>query len=370
MGLNATVTPGITVTSSTVLSAANLNLIATPTVSITGSIDSSDIGANTVGTSELIDNAVTQAKIGAIGGANYILRGDSSGNAEGIATLAQDDNSDNQISLLVNDTTDLKPRVITGNLEVTTSGANKLNFAIKDNVITESMLQTNAVQAHIGNIQPGGGLSANGGKASTSQGGCGLIVFDPNTTDTIGDDTYYGKAKVLQPTAANQYLKSTGSGNAPLAFGSITGIPIAYTQAWASENISHTALDVFNNNPFNLTFNKNIHYIRRIQIGSNRYGGLRVFFAEGILSDGDNLGVIGTAITSHNENQPMAFVYDSVGLMSIDSNGDEDTQNGTEHPYVDLVFVNNNGTTTGNPKDIANTYLRNPNVVNLTFYQI
>lgn len=65
MPLFVTVTPGTTVTSGTVLDPSTLNLLGTPSVNVTGTVDggSLSIGANTVNESSIVNNAVTNAKL-------------------------------------------------------------------------------------------------------------------------------------------------------------------------------------------------------------------------------------------------------------------------------------------------------------------
>ena len=65
MPLFVTVTPGTTITSNTTLDASTLNLLGTPSVDVTGSVDggSLTLGANSVSTSAIIDGAVTEAKL-------------------------------------------------------------------------------------------------------------------------------------------------------------------------------------------------------------------------------------------------------------------------------------------------------------------
>jgi hypothetical protein len=65
MPLFVTVTPGTTVTPTTTLSASTLNLLGTPTVNITGTIDGGTLtlGANSVNTAAIQDAAVTADKI-------------------------------------------------------------------------------------------------------------------------------------------------------------------------------------------------------------------------------------------------------------------------------------------------------------------
>lgn len=387
MGLNATVTPGITVTSSTVLSAANLNLLGTPTVSVTGTIDSSDIGANTVGTSELIDNSVTAAKIGDIGDPNYIISGDSSGNGVGISTLAQD-GSTNKISLLVNDTSTLKARFITGSLNVTAAtttddgNTSALDLTIKDDIITNAMLKNDAVKAHIGNIQPGGGKNAVGGKASTGNGGAGLIVFDPSAQDTIGDESFYGKAKVLQPTRANQVLISGGGETSPLAFGSIPGMPDAFVHAYSPVYRGHTTAS--GGDIFTKLFGTGVYGIKREHqlTGVEAYGVLLVVFNAEIFSENDNVGVMGNAISGNYDHAGhMPFVHAPVALARFNESLEIVTDTAVEEkPYLYvkwLISTRGSGTIGENgvlaPQDSlqdgSGLFMRNVNACNMSFYK-
>lgn len=65
MPLFVTVTPGTTVTNSTTLDATVLNLLGTPAIDVTGTVDggSLSLSAGSVGTNELSDNAVTNTKL-------------------------------------------------------------------------------------------------------------------------------------------------------------------------------------------------------------------------------------------------------------------------------------------------------------------
>lgn len=67
MPLFVTVTPGTTVTSSTTLDASTLNLLGTPSVDVTGSVDggSLTLGSNSVSTTSIQNDAVIDTKIAA-----------------------------------------------------------------------------------------------------------------------------------------------------------------------------------------------------------------------------------------------------------------------------------------------------------------
>lgn len=83
MPLFVTVTPGTTVTNSTTLDATTLNLLGTPSVDVTGTVDggSLSLSAGSVGTTELASDAVTFAKMQNIDSDRLIGR-DSAGSGD------------------------------------------------------------------------------------------------------------------------------------------------------------------------------------------------------------------------------------------------------------------------------------------------
>lgn len=82
MPLFVTVTPGTTISNSTTLDAATLNLLGTPSIDVVGTVDggSLSLSAGSVNTDELAANAVTFAKMQAVS-ASVLLGNDGSGTA-------------------------------------------------------------------------------------------------------------------------------------------------------------------------------------------------------------------------------------------------------------------------------------------------
>ncbi len=223
MPLFVNVTPGTTITPTTTLSASTLNLLGTPTVNITGTIDGGTLtlgsgSVNTdaiqnlaVTTAKIADNAVTNAKLATMP-ANTIK-----GNNTGSTATALDLTVANVKTML-----SLNPDGTT----IETSGT---NIRVKDNSITSAKLST-APQAsslpnpsvNVGtsltwNLTPSANVTADILFGANDDGKTVLVKIKQNATGNLtAAFTATGKTIRWQGGSPPSPLLTTGANKADL----------------------------------------------------------------------------------------------------------------------------------------------------------
>lgn len=155
MPLFVTVTPGTTVSNTTTLDATVLNLLGTPAIDVTGTVDggSLSLSAGSVGTNELAANAVTNAKMATMVGPSVKGRQTGTGAPEDVTI----DNSTVEIATVSSSPT----------LRVKDTG---ITYAKIQNTVNGSRLLGRAAAAGgtIGEIQVGTGLTLSTGGVLTA----------------------------------------------------------------------------------------------------------------------------------------------------------------------------------------------------------
>tara|TARA_R100001129_G_scaffold186395_1_gene177946 strand:+ start:1242 stop:2423 length:1182 start_codon:yes stop_codon:yes gene_type:complete len=252
MSLNVTVTPGHTFTDNETVTTGKLNAAAEPTVAVSGSIDASELGASSVGTTQLANASVTATKMGVASDSlqssaptgftmSPAAHGDNkkgvilaSGAIDG-GTVGQFDElwAGSPNSLLIGHATktdgtwtgdwSVRSKALSGSssIFVDQQDANTITMLIKNDSINRDMMKSQSVgntqlanySVTIDKIVPGAGTASattHGIAETDSTFWGGIIDFDP--ADSSNTTEYNGTAKVLQPSGKGQLLYGAAEG--------------------------------------------------------------------------------------------------------------------------------------------------------------
>jgi hypothetical protein len=273
MSLNVTVTPGHTFTDNETVTTGKLNAAAEPTVAVSGSIDASELGASSVGTTQLANASVTATKMGVASDSlqssaptGFTMSPASHGdNKKGVilasgaidgGTVGQFDElwAGSPNSLLIGHATktdgtwtgdwSVRSKALSGSssIFVDQQDASTITMLIKDDAISRGMMKSQSVgntqlanySVTIDKIVPGAGTASatTYGIAETdSTFWGGIIDFDP--ADSSNTTEYNGTAKVLQPSGKGQLLYGAAEG-ARLKFDYHPCVPFAWAEIYAT----------------------------------------------------------------------------------------------------------------------------------------
>ena len=181
---------------------------------------------------------------------------------------------------------------------------------MRDSSIKKDMLQGGSVSnsklanysVTLDKLTPGGGAatSSTGGIAeldNTFWGG--IIDFDPSDATTT--TKFNGTAKVLQPTAANQVLRSTAEG-ARLSFGHHPCIPKAFVyahQTGGTYDVDGGADRALAASDWTIYMSSGVEQITRT--GTAAVNDHSIRFAAGIFEEGETVKCMGTGWVRDNE---------------------------------------------------------------------
>jgi hypothetical protein len=311
MSLNVTVTPGHTFTDNETVTTGKLNAAAEPTVAVSGSIDASELGASSVGSTQLAAESVIPSKMGvsSLSGPTiaegFTMREDidsssssTTYNKKGVmyVTGAINNTPTGQYEELFAGTpnnfligsakkTDgswtgdwsVKSKSLNSGSSIFVDQQDDESFTmlIKENAITKSMMQGQSIgneelgvySVTLDKITPGGGAASNnsGGIAKDSNDFWGGIIgFNP--ANKAGETGWHGRAEALQANAKNQVVYSQGIQQS-LLFRHHPCIPKAFAMIRA--NGEHAGATDYNSSSFTIVHSEGISEIQKVNSSSN-----------------------------------------------------------------------------------------------------
>jgi hypothetical protein len=370
MSLNVTVTPGHSFTDSETVTTGKLNAAATPTVSMTGSIDSSELGAGSVDTTQLAVGAVTPPKMG-----ESALGTPSTGSFT-MKQDADDSDSDTDYQKKGNILVSGAGGAVDGKYEETFAGypnrflighAKKVgdgtddvwtgdwtlrskflnsessilidqqddqsitlkigSFKLTSNMFTAGCVKSGTISDYsitLDKLTPGGGASTGEAgepiaeKDKTFWGG--LIDFNPD--NQAGVTEYHGKAETLQPTAKHQVVYAVAE-QQKLAFGHHPCIPKAFVyahQTGGTYDVDGGANRALTASDWTIYMSSGVEQITRT--GTAGVNDHSIRFAAGIYETGDTVKCMGTGWVRDNEvYMPLTGIHVVSPLTQAANNG-------------------------------------------------
>jgi|8_EtaG_2_1085327.scaffolds.fasta_scaffold00529_4 hypothetical protein len=373
MPLAVTVEAGENYPDNEAVTLAKLRKGAKPSVAITGTVSAVDIQDGTITGAKIADTQISPAKMG-----NATITGETNAAFKGVILASGSNSADldkfdelyagKRNAFLIGSSTKtgeawtdeylVKSKTLhaDSSLEVTDQTATDFTIKVKDDGIVRDMMADNSVGSSqisnysvtINSLSPGGGDSSSGGIASeTADFWGGVLDFNPALES--GDTGWHGKASALQPTAKNQTLYSTASGER-LKFGHHPCIPRAFAKVLQNGGtFGPDGFDASSVATFNVSQCSGIASITQTAVGT-----YDVVFQDGIYAVGDPVKVFGRG-SAYATDPYTAFAHNAANAVAGTGSAVK--------VVVKFYFMSHNSGTF-----LSDTRLRNVSEMDLLFF--